>query len=101
MAADEHASTPDDAVERLILDYLHRELVDPEVRLARDLELLSGGILDSIRVLRLAAYVSEQFGIEIKPADFVIENFSTVAALASYVGRARSRTGGGDAPPGR
>lgn len=101
MAADEHASAPDDAVESRILDYLHRELVGPEVRLARDLDLLSGGILDSMGVLRLATYVGEQFGIEIQPADFVIENFSSVAAVAAYVGRARSRTGGGDGPARR
>ena len=98
MAADQSASTPDDPVESRILDYLHRELVGPEARLDRDAALLSGGVLDSMGVLRLATFVGEAFGIEIQPADFVIENFSSVAAVAAYVGLARSRTGGGDGP---
>lgn len=98
MAADPIASTPDDFLESRILDYLQRELAGPEARLDRDVDLLSGGVLDSMGVLRLATFVSEEFGIEIEPTDYVIENFSSVAAVASYVGRARSRTGGGDGP---
>jgi acyl carrier protein len=98
MATDESASTPDDPVERRILDYLHRELVGSEARLDRDAALLSGGVLDSMGVLRLATFVGEAFGIEIQPADFVIENFSSVAAVAAYVAVAQSRSGGGDGP---
>jgi acyl carrier protein len=98
MAADPIASTPDDLVENRILDYLQRELAGPEARLDRDADLLAGGVIDSMGVLRLATFVSEEFGIEVAPSDFVIENFSSVTAVASYVGRARSRTGGGDGP---
>jgi acyl carrier protein len=98
MAADPIASTPDDLVESRILDFLQREVAGPEAPLDRDADLLSGGILDSMGVLRLATFVSEAFGIEIEPSDFVIENFSSVAAVASFVGLARARTGGGDGP---
>ena len=98
MAADPSASTPDETGESRILDYLRRELAGPEARLDRDVDLLSGGVLDSMGVLRLATFVSEEYEIEIKPSDYLIENFSSVAAVASYVGRARSRTGGGDGP---
>lgn len=85
------------AVESRISAYLHRELLGPDVSVSRDADLLSTGILDSIGVLRLAAFVGEEFGIEIQPSDFVIENFRSVAAVTDYVGRARSRSGGGDA----
>jgi acyl carrier protein len=101
MAADLSASLPDETVESRILDYLQRELAGPDVQIGRDLDLLSGGVLDSIGVLRLAAFVGEEFRIEIEPSDFVIENFSSVAALASYVGRTRARTGGGDGSANR
>ena len=66
MAADPIASTPDGLVESRILDYLQRELAGPEARLDRDVDLLSGGVLDSMGVLRLATFVSEEFGIEIR-----------------------------------
>lgn len=98
MAADESASTPDDTVESRILDYLRLELAVSEAGLDRDVNLLTGGLIDSMGVLRLATFVGEEFGIEIQPADFVIENFSSVSAIASYVSRVRSRTGGRDGP---
>jgi acyl carrier protein len=88
-------------IEGLILGYLHRELIGAEVDLGRDADLLSGGVLDSIGVLRLATFVGEEFRIDILPSDYVIENFRSVAAVADFVSRARSRTGGGDGPARR
>jgi acyl carrier protein len=80
------------------LDYLARELAVSDAALGRDVDLLTGGLLDSMGVLRLATFVSEEFGIEIQPADFVIENFRSVSAIACYISRVRSRTGGPDGP---
>ena len=75
-------------VEERLLGFLHAELLDPGVTATRDVELLAGGLLDSIRVLRLAAFVEEEFRFKMDPADYVIENFQTVAVLAAYVLRA-------------
>jgi acyl carrier protein len=49
-------------------------------------------------VLRLATFVEEEFRFKIQPADFVIENFQTVAVLAAYVRRA---VGDGERPSTR
>ena len=92
MAVDQSAATPDDIVENRILDYLRLELAVSEAELDRDVNLLTGGLLDSMGILRLATFVGEEFGIEIQPADFVIENFSSVSAIASFISRVRSRT---------
>jgi acyl carrier protein len=75
-------------VEGRILGFIRSELLGPDAAVERDDELLSGGLLDSMRVLRLAAFVEEEFRFKIQPADFVIENFQTVAALTDYVRRA-------------
>ena len=80
-------------VEVRILDFIHGELTAPDVSVGRDDELLSGALLDSIAVLRLATFVAEEFAFEIQPADFVIENFRSVAVLARYVRRATGRAG--------
>jgi len=85
-------------VEERVLAYLRRELVDAGVTVARDTELLAGGVLNSIAVLRLATFVGQEFGIDIRPADFVIENFRSVEAISSYVGRARGGDGDGGRP---
>ena len=34
---------------------------------------------------KLATFVEEEFRFKIQPADFVIENFQTVAQMVSYV----------------
>ncbi|MDH3524792.1 MAG: phosphopantetheine-binding protein [Acidobacteriota bacterium] len=78
-------------VEDRIMDFVRRELLSPEVNVDREDDLLSGDLLDSVAVLRLAAFVEEEFEFKIQPADFVIENFQNVAVLADYVQRASGR----------
>ena len=74
-------------IEGRIFDFMQRELLSPELTVDRDDELLSGGVLDSIAVLRLATFVEEEFRFKMQPSDFVVENFQTVAVLADYVRR--------------
>jgi acyl carrier protein len=83
-------------IERQVLDFLQRELLAPGTAVGRDADLLSGEVLDSMGVLRLAAFVGEAFRIDIRPSDFLVENFRTVAIIAGY-GR---RTLAGRAPEG-
>ena len=52
------------------------------------INLLSGEVLDSMSVLRLAAFVGDAFAIDVQPADFVVDNFRNVEAIALYVHRA-------------
>ncbi len=80
-------------VESRILDFLQRELLAPGATVQRHDDLLSGELLDSVAVLRLAAFVEEEFRIKIEPADFVIENFQSVAVLAGYVARVAGPAG--------
>lgn len=72
-------------VESRIITFIERELLSPGETVNRDDDLLSGDIFDSIGVLRLAAFVEEDFKLEMQPSDFVIENFQTVAVLAQYI----------------
>jgi acyl carrier protein len=78
-------------IERRIIDFMKLELLESEVSVAREDDLLSGELLDSIAILRLAAFVEDEFGFQIQPADHVIENFQNVALLAAFVQRATRR----------
>ncbi len=49
---------------RRIMAFMQRELLSPEVIVDRDDDLLSGEILDSIGVMRLAAFVEEEFRVQ-------------------------------------
>ena len=77
----------DRSIESRILEFLHRELLSPDVTVDRDDDLLSGELLDSAGVLRLAAFVEEELGVVVQPVDFVVENFQSVAAVAAYAQR--------------
>jgi acyl carrier protein len=74
-------------VESRILAFVQRDLLSSETTVDRDQDLLSGSLLDSMAALRLAAFVEAEFQITIQPADFVIENFQSIAVLAEYVRR--------------
>lgn len=75
-------------IEERVLMFVQRELLDADgAAVDRDTYLLSGELLDSMSVLRLAAFVGEAFKIDTHPADFVIDNFRDVAAIAAYVRR--------------
>jgi acyl carrier protein len=86
-----HISTQD--VEDRLLAFIQRELLSPEMTLHPNDELLADGLLDSIAVLRLAAFVEEEFQFKMQPADFVIENFQSVAVLSDYVRRSSEQAG--------
>ena len=85
MATESRSRSVAQEVESRIVLFLRRELLGPGTTLHRDDDLLSSGMLDSIGVLRLAAFVEEEFRIDVSPSDFVIENFRTAAVLAEYV----------------
>jgi acyl carrier protein len=76
-------------VESRVLNYLHEELLPAGTRFDRETDLLSDEGLDSVSALRLALFVGQEFAVAIAPADFVVENFRSVAAIAEFVSRVR------------
>ncbi len=55
-----------------------------------DTDLLLSGVLDSLGVVRVVHWLEDELGIEIDPADVVLENFQTVGAMVAYVERRRT-----------
>jgi len=61
--------------------------------------LLSHGILDSLGILEVVAFVEREFGITVEDEELVPESFASIASIAQFVdgklARARGdRTGG-------
>lgn len=77
-------------MESVINDYISREIVqDPTVLpLSNDTSLLTGGILDSLSLLRLVVFLQERFQITVDETDLLPENFDSVDAICAYL-RAR------------
>ena len=52
---------------------------------ARDDSLLDDGILDSLGILDVVAFLEESFGVSVQDEELDPENFDSVDALASFV----------------
>ena len=61
------------------------------VRTELDLPLFDAGLLDSLGIVTLIARLSEEFDIEISPAEFEREEWATPAKIVQDIER---RTGG-------
>ena len=69
-----------------LMEFVKKELLrgrKSEVRPEDD--LLSAGIIDSLGILQLVAFVEEQFGIKVPDEDVVFENFHSISALTEYL----------------
>ena len=71
-------------VERCFLSIAPGEIAD-------DADLMDDVGLDSIQILEVVVGLEETFGVSFEDADFDIENFRSVSAIAGFV---RERTAG-------
>ena len=94
-------ASDDDTVQ--VLDVASREVVadlpsgpDPElldihpsgspVYIANeDDNLLTGGLIDSLGMMRLVDFIEQNFDLRVRPEDVTIENFRTISAIATYI----------------
>jgi acyl carrier protein len=53
--------------------------------LTPDTPLIEGGILDSLATVRLAAYLEEHFGIELRPYDVNEDNLGSLEKISALV----------------
>jgi len=51
--------------------------------------LLARGIVDSLGVMELVAFVEETWGVEVPPEDVVEANFGSLAAIRRYLAHRR------------
>lgn len=69
-----------------IADYIKNEIMrNKNAKLDYDEDLLSAGILDSLAILQLVAYIEKTLGIQVPDEDVVYDNFKSVNALVEYL----------------
>jgi acyl carrier protein len=66
--------------------FIQRELLSDR-RVEDDEQLLVGGAIDSLGVMRLVAFIEASFGIRVPAGDIRLPNFATLDAIAVYVER--------------
>ncbi|AZK92524.1 MULTISPECIES: phosphopantetheine-binding protein [Streptomyces] len=74
----------------LVKNFLIQEFM-PDVQaseLAGDYDLLTNGVVDSLGLLKLIAWIETEFGITVDDAALDPDNFRTVDAIDGFVARA-------------
>ena len=70
----------------ILLDYVKNDLARGRApNLTEDDDLLSAGILDSLGILQMVAFIEKQFGIQVPDEDVVFDNFYSISALSDYL----------------
>ena len=68
-----------------LTQWLVAEIVlDPTAEIDADTELLVSGLVDSLGVVQIVAWLEERLSSPIDPADVVFENFETAARIAEF-----------------
>jgi acyl carrier protein len=50
-----------------------------------DFPLIEEGIIDSMGIFMLINFINEQFQVEVRPEDVILENFETLDAISNMV----------------
>lgn len=61
----------------------------PVEELDDDFDLLTGGVVDSLGLLKVVAWLEDEFDIAVDDSELGPESFRTVAAIKAYVDQAR------------
>jgi acyl carrier protein len=61
----------------------------PAESLAADYDLLAGGVIDSLGLLKVIAWLEDRFDVVVDDIEIEPDNFRTVAAMNAFVQNAR------------
>jgi acyl carrier protein len=70
-----------------IKQYLTNELSSDHksLNLSVDDNLLLGGLVDSLGIMRLVNFIEQSFKIRVPPEDVTIEHFRSIRVIAEYI----------------
>lgn len=81
-------TTPDPMPQ--LIAFIQNELIGTSTQpVSADEDLLGGGRIDSMGIMRLVAFLESEFQVSAPPEDVTIENFETPRTIARYVQSSR------------
>ena len=72
-------------VDVLLASFVVDELLEDFVEIGFDENLLADGMIDSLGMVRLVAFIEEKMAVAVPPEDFTIENFQTINRICEYL----------------
>jgi acyl carrier protein len=81
----------DDATTTKIKEFIVEEFMPdvPVSELESDFDLLTGGVVDSLGLLKVVAWLEDEFDIGVDDSELGPDSFRTVAAIKAFVDQAR------------
>ena len=67
-----------------IIEFLDAEFGVDSKDVSDDTELLSSGLVDSLAVMDLVTFVSEEAGVRVRSADITLDNFNTIPGILQF-----------------
>ena len=75
-------------IETKLREFILKNLYYAEDRAIEDYDsFLETGVVDSMGVMELVAFVQREFGLEVAQEEIVVENFDSIRKLAAFVRR--------------
>jgi acyl carrier protein len=72
-------------IRKFVLQKLAKKAIQMDVN-DQD-NLITTGVIDSLAVMQLVAFIEESFSIKVKDEDIVPENFESIEAISVFVGK--------------
>jgi len=70
----------------VLTEYVKNEIMhNKNASLDENEDLLSSGILDSLAILQLVAYIDKAFEIQVPDEDVMYDNFKSINTLVEYL----------------
>jgi acyl carrier protein len=66
---------------------LENRLLKREKVVGDEESLLLSGVIDSLAILELTAFIEERYSCSVKEDDLVPENFDSLAAMSAFIGK--------------
>lgn len=77
----------------IVKEFIHKELAQgyDEVQLGEKVSLIDSGILDSLGIMSLLAFIEDHFQVSIPPDKLEPDNFQTIKAVSELIEKLISR----------
>ena len=72
-------------IQSILIGFISEELLELDESIDADENLLVDGMVDSLGMLRLIAFIEATYSVKVPPQDFTIENFRTASVLTDYL----------------
>jgi len=82
---------------RELASFIEKNLIgeDRGATVSDDTQLIEEGIVDSMGLMQIVAFLEERTGVRVSDDDVTPDNFETVKAITQLVERIKSRRAGG------